>query len=238
MAAGKRHSVLCTSCGVAATTVYDYPDKRCGTEALVPVGTACIRVSCTNEPGNESCAAGVHADERAGARFTAAPPVRKGTWGNTGRALPATRENYMAASIIIACMLAIIVSAFCLFIECYKTAVVLPVILVLIGIWFGQTEYGTVHHETFTVASLDDQGGSQHKYLVFTTDGHVYEDTDAWFHGKADSSDVWGRFLSAGTGATWDCPVYGYRNHFLSSYQDILDGCKLLRAGHAVTSAG
>lgn len=92
---------------------------------------------------------------------------------------------------------------------------------------FWHYEYGTERSVTFTVKSLDDQstGSSGHKYLVFATDGTVYENTDSWFHGKTDSSNVQNLFEAGGT---YRCPVYGYRNTFLSSYQDILDGCKKL----------
>lgn len=97
------------------------------------------------------------------------------------------------------------------------------VALAAIGFW--NMEYGTEHNVTFTVKSLDDQShGSTHKYLVFATDGSVYENTDSWFHGKTDSSNVQGMFT---VGDTYTCPVYGYRITLFSSYQDILDGCRL-----------
>lgn len=113
-------------------------------------------------------------------------------------------------------------------------------IAVLLGsVWTAQMEFGSQHNVTFTVRALDDQATSKgHKYLVFTTSGETYEDTDAWLHGKTDSSDVWGRLLSGGTSATWTCPVYGYRNTWSSSYPDILDGCKLLKQGTPVSSVG
>jgi hypothetical protein len=108
------------------------------------------------------------------------------------------------------------------------------VLLAVFGFIGWHMEYGTEKNVTFTVTGLDDQGNyNHHKYLVFTTrDGgqkiEVFEDTDAWLHGKHDSSDVWARFINAGKGATWDCPVYGFRNFFSSSYRDILDGCTLV----------
>lgn len=94
---------------------------------------------------------------------------------------------------------------------------------------FFQMEYGTEHSVTFTVKSLDDQAsGSSHKYLVFTTDGSQYEDTDSWPHGKTDSSDIY-NWLTVGH--KYDCPVYGWRNHITSSYEDILDGCRDITPG-------
>jgi hypothetical protein len=86
MAAGKRHSVLCTSCGKASATLFAYPDKCCGAEAMVAQGSRSTRVSCTNEAGNSECGAGVHYDEYASARFTVTVSLKRGNWGNTGRA--------------------------------------------------------------------------------------------------------------------------------------------------------
>lgn len=94
-------------------------------------------------------------------------------------------------------------------------------------------EFGTEHWATFKVSSLEDQNsGSKHKYLAFATNAGgqlvVYENTDAYLHGKANSSDVqvWlGQHLHQ-----WlRCDVYGWRNHIMSSYQDILH-CNLLHS--------
>lgn len=108
---------------------------------------------------------------------------------------------------------------------CGALAVLAGIVVVVLGLIFWHMEYGTQHDVTFTIKSLDDQasGSKGHKYLIFTTDGHVYENTDAWFHGKTDSSNLWAGFS---VGQTWTCPVYGYRNTLFSSYPDILDGCK------------
>lgn len=93
-----------------------------------------------------------------------------------------------------------------------------------------QVEYGTEHSVTFTVKSLDDQsnGSSGHKYLVFTTSGTEYEDTDSWLHGKTDSSDIY-NWLTVGH--TYNCTAYGWRNHITSSYEDLLDGCRDITPG-------
>lgn len=99
----------------------------------------------------------------------------------------------------------------------------------IIGGW--TVEYGSERTVTFTITRLDDQasGNNGHKYLIFGTQNGqnvVYEDTDAWLHGKTDSSDIWANMQ---VGQTWTCPIYGYRIHLTSSYPDILDGCKLVR---------
>jgi len=108
---------------------------------------------------------------------------------------------------------------------CLGIAIVGAVLAVILGTVLWQTEYGTEHNVTFTIKSLDDQasGNNSHKYLVFTTGGEVYEDTDSMLHDKTDSSNVYALFSP---GQTWNCPVFGYRNTFFSSYPDILDGCK------------
>jgi hypothetical protein len=112
--------------------------------------------------------------------------------------------------------------------------IALTAITVGVGI---HTEYGTQHNVTFTVQGLDDQssGSNGHKYLIFATNGDVYENTDALLHGKTDSSEVWSKFMQAGTGAEWNCPEYGYRNTFFSSYPDILDGCVLIKQGKPIS---
>lgn len=117
-------------------------------------------------------------------------------------------------------------------------ALVVIAVLVIVGLgYFGiHYEYGTEKTVTFTVSALDDQanGSNGHKYLIFTSDGQEYENTDAWLHGKTDSSNIWAKMLEAGKGATWKCKIYGYRNTVLSSYPDILDGCALISAGSPI----
>lgn len=112
-------------------------------------------------------------------------------------------------------------------------AIAALVVAALVGVlaYFGWNyEYGTEHNVTFTVKSLDDQasGSNGHKYLVFATDGTVYQDTDSWLHGKNDSSNIYAWLT---LGHTYDCPVYGYRNFLASSYDDILDGCRDITPG-------
>jgi hypothetical protein len=113
-----------------------------------------------------------------------------------------------------------------------KRIIAAAIVLVVIAIWSWHAEYGTERTVTFTVKSLDDQsqGSSGHKYLVFATDGQVYENTDSWPHGKTDSSSVQALFT---VGGTYRCPVYGFRLFWASSYPDILDGCTQVTPGES-----
>ena len=89
---------------------------------------------------------------------------------------------------------------------------------------FVNYEYGTEHHVTFTVTQVTDQATSKgHRYLIYgkTPAGQlmIFENTDALFHGKTNSTDLQ---ASLRPGMTVDCNVYGWRNHFLSGYPDLL----------------
>ena len=100
---------------------------------------------------------------------------------------------------------------------------ILAVLIVLAGLgaWFYQYEYGSEHSVTFTIASKDDQasGSNGHRYLIFTTRGETYQDTDAWFHGKVNSSSMW---FQLQVGHSYRCTIYGYRVALLSGYPDLL----------------
>jgi hypothetical protein len=103
------------------------------------------------------------------------------------------------------------------------------VLAILAGLfaWFYSYEYGTETSVVFTVKALDDQatGNNGHQYLVFTdvpgttTAAEVFKDTDAWFHGKWNSSNLF-NYLTVGK--TYRCTVYGVRNGVFSSYRNAL----------------
>jgi hypothetical protein len=106
------------------------------------------------------------------------------------------------------------------------------VIAGLISFWTWSYQFGTETHVQITVQRLDDQatGSSGHQYLVFTrgTDsqpGETFKNTDAFWHGKFNSTDLQAQLQP---GHTYDCDVYGHRNHFTSNYRDLLS-CKLIR---------
>lgn len=116
--------------------------------------------------------------------------------------------------------------------------VIIAVLAVLAGLlaWFNAYEYGTETSVVFTVKQLDDQAsGNSHQYLIFTyvpgttKPAEVFKDTDAWFHGKWNSSNL---FNELATGNTYRCTVYGFRNGILSSYRDALV-CSQLTLGQA-----
>lgn len=69
--------------------------------------------------------------------------------------------------------------------------------------------------ERITTGSGED---IRHKYLVFT-EGEVFENTDALFFGKFNSSDFQNK-LDAGN--TYEVRVSGYRVPFLSMYRNIV----------------
>jgi hypothetical protein len=103
-----------------------------------------------------------------------------------------------------------------------------------IGYWIYSYQYGTETTITMTVNRLDDQasGNNKHKYLVFTKGtggqpGEVLQDTDAFWHWKWNSSDV---FAALEPGHTYSCKIYGHRNHLTSSYRNILS-CTPVQAG-------
>jgi len=100
------------------------------------------------------------------------------------------------------------------------------VIAGLISFWTWDYQFGTETRVNLTVASKDDQarGSSGHQYLIFTRNadgspGETFKDTDSFWHGKYDSTDLYARLQP---GQRYDCDVYGRRNHFTSNYRDLL----------------
>lgn len=78
---------------------------------------------------------------------------------------------------------------------------------------------------TATVTRMEvKEHNNESKYLVFTrltdTDEvYVFQITDSFFHGRFDSSDLYG---SIEEGKTYIFIVYGYRTEELSEYENIL----------------
>jgi hypothetical protein len=80
--------------------------------------------------------------------------------------------------------------------------------------------------ETTVVFTVNDKdrvsygSGSDltHKYLIYTNRG-TYECTDSIFGNKFNSSDIYGRIKRD---KRYRARVIGWRNHYMSSYQNIL----------------
>lgn len=88
--------------------------------------------------------------------------------------------------------------------------------------------YGTQRTVTFTVNHRERTGGDSGKYLVYTNEEGVFQDTDAIWYLKYDSSDVYNQLREGGE---YECEVYGWRVPFFSWYPNI-KSCKTLKEGH------
>jgi hypothetical protein len=98
------------------------------------------------------------------------------------------------------------------------------VAIVLILSVIGFYQLGTVGSVIFKVTdkniktSSDGDGNVSSKYLIFTDKG-VFENTDAVFHAKWNSSDVYSQLS---VGKSFKCKVYGFRVPLLSWYKNIV----------------
>lgn len=110
------------------------------------------------------------------------------------------------------------------------------ILAIIVGIvaWAWQYEYGSESNLTFKVSTVTNvasgSNGTGHQYLIYTGQGRVLENSDSIMHGKTDSGNVQA-WLTNHQGDVVTCPTYGYRVFLLSSYKDILDGCKVAAPG-------
>lgn len=91
--------------------------------------------------------------------------------------------------------------------------------VVLIGAFIA-SHFLSVTHTTFTVNKMErvqDANGS--KYLIYTKEGEVFENTDNLLFGKFNSSDLYNKLNE---GQTYTCKVNGFRIPLMSSYRNIL----------------
>lgn len=58
------------------------------------------------------------------------------------------------------------------------------------------------------------------RYLIWTEEGEVFENTDQLLVGKFDSSDIQGQLK---VGSKYHCSTIGIRNQFFSWYRNIYD---------------
>ena len=86
MATGKTHHVLCVACGIAATTLYAYPERRCGVECMIINFGITKHLTCTNNMGDPACGRGEHYDKFVQADFIVVPKLSSGQTGETRRA--------------------------------------------------------------------------------------------------------------------------------------------------------
>lgn len=90
-------------------------------------------------------------------------------------------------------------------------------IFVLGAIFTGFLHYTNGQDKVIHIKKVTDVTGEKTKYLVFTKEG-VFENTDRYFIGKFNSSDLQNELMGKK-----ECKVHtmGYRIPLLSSYPDI-----------------
>lgn len=84
--------------------------------------------------------------------------------------------------------------------------------------------YGTASTKTLEISHVERiQDNSNSKYLIFTKNHGVFQNTDTVFYWKFRSSDVYNDLVDAKTA---ECKVYGWRIGILSKYPNIIN-CKV-----------
>lgn len=92
----------------------------------------------------------------------------------------------------------------------------------LVGL-LGTCSYSRFISDTITTRVVDTtvkRYGDKDKYLIMTEDG-TFENTDAWYRWKWDSSDVQGK-ASANKGKRVEIEKYGWRLGFMSWYENVV----------------
>lgn len=89
------------------------------------------------------------------------------------------------------------------------------------GIVFYVVESFTENDVTVTVSEKETKrSGDTDKYLIWSEEGEVFENTDNLLRGKFDSSDLQGELTE---GEKYECTVIGYRVPILSTYRNLTD---------------
>lgn len=107
---------------------------------------------------------------------------------------------------------------------------VLAVLLVTVGIGFiifagvnAWNNWANSTRATVTITVKDKErvnsNETESKYLVFTEEGEVFENTDSYYFGKYDSSDLYGQLE---IGKKYKCDSFGERNPRWSWYRNLL----------------
>lgn len=100
-----------------------------------------------------------------------------------------------------------------------KILLFLLVLVLAIG-GCGMYQYGTVEDGVNITVTEKERVNKYEdsKYLVFT-DSETFQNSDAIFHGKFNSSDLYGQLK---VGQTYKAKVFGWRVPFLSMYRNIV----------------
>lgn len=97
-------------------------------------------------------------------------------------------------------------------------AVVAIVLLCMFGLNIFKS-LATHRNETITINKTERIAEDKSaRYLVFTNKG-VYENTDSFWNGKFNSSDLYNQLEA---GKTYECDVIGWRNGFFSWYPNLI----------------
>lgn len=101
------------------------------------------------------------------------------------------------------------------------------ILLLVFGVLSASYQWGTVEDVEFTITDVEritDGHGANitSKYLLYTKEGEVFENTDAMFHGKFNSSTFHGWSMEHRGQKVW-AKVYGFRIPFMSMYRNIYD---------------
>lgn len=87
----------------------------------------------------------------------------------------------------------------------------------------GAYQIWSVDNVTFTVTGkervVSGSGDNMSSYYLIFTENETFENSDALFHGKFNSSDIYGKLRE---GFYCSARVYGFRVPFLSMYRNII----------------
>ncbi len=91
-----------------------------------------------------------------------------------------------------------------------------------VGYWYQHATLDSIEILVTDKQRLND--GSKSKYMIYT-EKETFEDTDAFFHSKFDSSDLYGKLTPH---CQYTVSVYGIRSPFFSTYRNIV---KIIKEG-------
>lgn len=104
--------------------------------------------------------------------------------------------------------------------------ILLVLMLILSSIIYTIAAYNNTNTYIVTIEDkvVKSDGGDSQKYLIFTKTSNgeerVFENTDALFAGKFDSSDYYAKIK---IGKTYKFKTIGFRIPFLSEYENIIE---------------